>query len=150
MDGAVKYSLEKPKHIILLYFRALFLDLLRFPYLAEGHQEPELHPLPFNQMRTGFFGSLFVPHMQENYVRGLHVCMSTQFPSDPRSDLPLLTGCFLLRVTGSEWQKQLLPPCPSRSLSSHAASPSRRCVMSSPSHVYWLNVGDKQETVPEL
>lgn len=55
MDGAVKYSLEKPKHIILLYFRALFLDLLRFPYLAEGHQEPKLHPLPFNQNANRFF-----------------------------------------------------------------------------------------------
>lgn len=47
MDDTVKKSLEKLKGIILLYFRALSLDLLRFLYLTEGYQEPELYPLPF-------------------------------------------------------------------------------------------------------
>lgn len=42
-------------------------------------------------MQTGFFGTLFVPHMTgKNMSREVYVCTSTQFPSDDKKLPPAL------------------------------------------------------------
>jgi len=84
IDDTIKKSLEKLKDIILLYFRALSLDLLRFSYLP-GHQEPELCPLPFNLKGNVFLWDIIcTSHERNNMSQELYVCMSTYFHSDAK------------------------------------------------------------------
>lgn len=119
-----KKSLEKLKDIILLYFRALPLDLLRFSYLLEDHQESELHPLHLTWMQTGFFWTLFVPYMKEKYVM-VAVCRHplrfffrcSEMVSHPcQSVFP----CISVALSGRE---STYPCVPSHSLLSHTSSP---------------------------
>lgn len=48
VDDALKNSVVKLQEVILLYFSALSLDLLRFSCLPAGPQHPERCPLPLN------------------------------------------------------------------------------------------------------
>lgn len=86
--------LGKNSKIILLYFKALSLDLLRFSYLLEDHQESEWHPLCLTWMQTGLFGTLFVPHMKEKICHGSCLWAPTRVPSDAKKRSPALDRLF--------------------------------------------------------
>lgn len=95
IDDTVKKSLEKLKVIILLCFRDLSLDLLRFSYLPESHQEPELFPLPFNLNANRFLWDIIdTSYERNNMSRELYVCTSIQIPSDAKKLPPALGRLF--------------------------------------------------------
>lgn len=65
VDDALKNSVVKLQEVILLYFSALSLDLLRFSCLPAGPQHPERCPLPLNCNTNELLWGNVLLHMQE-------------------------------------------------------------------------------------
>lgn len=148
IDDTVKILGKKLKDIILLYFRAISLDLLRFSCLLEDH-------LHLTWMQTEFFWTLFVPHTKEKYVKVAVCGHPLRFLQMFRNDLLPSIGSFPWISLALNGRESTCPRVPSHRLFSHTPSPlwtsteDGWCLYSLIMCAGWMGV-DKQETVLEL